>query len=569
MNKTVTINISGIIFHIAEDAYEKLSRYLATIKGYFSDSDGRDEIMSDIESRIAEMLQGKVGPGKQVVLMADVDEVIAIMGKPEEFRTDSDGSSHSTGTEAPREEYRPSGRRRVFRDTDDRVLGGVCSGIGAYFNIDPLWLRIAFAISFFMFGTGLLFYILLWIIIPEAKTTAEKLEMRGERVDVNNISRTVSEEMESVKKRMETFGKQMGSKENRERVRSGIDRLIDFIVSFFTAVAKLIAVFFIIIGAILLMVMLSTLFGINDINIHHRGEHISFSLYEGMNSFFTSSQADLALTGLILLVGIPLIALIYLGIRLLFKVKEGSRIVKFTLLSLWIAGWVLVCIAGVQVSKDFDEKNTSREAYNLPQAPGSTLYLQLKRDKNEELTEAYDSRVMIDDWNIVQVNGKNIVFGYPTVDIVESETDSFEIIIERSAYGATKKESLTRSKSIKYEFSQHDSILEFSPYFLVETDDKFRDQEVKVVVKVPRGKTIHLGKSMDKIIYDIHNVRGTWDGDMVNRRWVMTPSGLDCVDCEGLEDRRHHEHTEHPEPPVPPAPPAPHDHDHDHRGKKR
>lgn len=557
MNKTVTINISGIIFHIAEDAYEKLSRYLATIKGYFSDSDGRDEIMADIEARIAEMLQGKVSPGKQVVLMSDVDEVIAIMGKPEEFRTDSDSSAASAEPEA-KEEHKRTGRRRVFRDTDDRVLGGVCSGIAAYFNIDPLWLRIAFAISFFMFGTGLLFYILLWIIIPEAKTTAEKLEMRGERVDVNNISRTVSEEMENVKKRVHTFGKEMGSKENRERMRTGIDRLIDFIASFFLIIGKIIAVLFIAAGTILLVVMLSTMFGINDINIHHRGEHISFSLYEGMNSFFTSSQADLALTGLILLVGIPLIALIYLGIRLLFKVKEGSRIVKFTLLSLWIAGWVLVCIAGVQVSKDFDEKNTSRETYTLRQATGSTLYVRLRKDENEELTEAYDSRVMIDDWNIVKVDGKNIVFGYPMIDIIESETDSFEIVIEHSAYGATKKESLARSKSIRYEFAQHDSILEFDPYFRIDTDDKFRDQEVKVVLKVPKGKTIHLGKSMEQVIYDIHNVRGTWDSEMVNRRWVMTPSGLDCVDCEGLEDRRHHhEHNEHHDAPVPPAPPAP------------
>jgi phage shock protein PspC (stress-responsive transcriptional regulator) len=151
MNKTVTINISGIIFHIEEDAYDILSKYLSTIKGYFNKSEGRDEIVSDIESRIAEMLQERISPLKQVVLMADVEHVISIMGKPEEFAGEQTDEQEKAGTEAS-DAGQTTGRKRLFRDPDDKMLGGVCAGIGHYFGIEAVWLRLALAISFFVFG---------------------------------------------------------------------------------------------------------------------------------------------------------------------------------------------------------------------------------------------------------------------------------------------------------------------------------------------------------------------------------------------------------------------------------
>lgn len=141
MNKTVTINISGIIFHIEEDAYEKLGTYLKTVRSRFSEEDGRDEIMTDIESRIAEILNERVGPSKQVVLMADVDHVISLMGEPEAI-SDKEGKTETNSEkEDSRNEGREYRRRRLYRDTDDKVIGGVCSGMGYYFDVDPIWFR--------------------------------------------------------------------------------------------------------------------------------------------------------------------------------------------------------------------------------------------------------------------------------------------------------------------------------------------------------------------------------------------------------------------------------------------
>src|SRR3972149_7709199 len=239
MNKTVTINLSGIIFHIEEDAYTKLHSYLTTIKGYFSESEGRDEIMADIENRIAEMLSEKISDRKQVVLMTDVDYVISMMGKPEDFAGDK-----IQGEETKKEQptYSSTGkRRRVFRDTDNKILGGVCSGIGSYFNIDPLWLRLALVASFFAFGTGFLLYIVLWIVIPEAKTSAEKLEMHGEDINVSNIGKKVEEEMKHFGKKVESWGEEVKKTATSSKGRYFVDRFVDFISSVFGAFFKVFA----------------------------------------------------------------------------------------------------------------------------------------------------------------------------------------------------------------------------------------------------------------------------------------------------------------------------------------
>src|ERR1700739_1307377 len=178
MKKTINISLGSIVFHIEEDAPQKLSAYLDAISSSMQGSEGQAEIMGDIEARIAELLQPKVNSFKQVISITDVEEVIGIMGNPEEFATGNAETKKeeplNTG-EKGRYQY---GERRIFRDTDDKVLGGVCSGLAYHFGIDPIWLRLGFGLSIFLGGFGLLLYILMLIIIPKAQTAAEKLEMR-------------------------------------------------------------------------------------------------------------------------------------------------------------------------------------------------------------------------------------------------------------------------------------------------------------------------------------------------------------------------------------------------------
>lgn len=198
MNKTVTVNIGGIVFHIDENAYERFKQYLEAIRSHFTTAEGRDEIMQDIESRIAEMFQDRIKDSKQVITLEDVEEVTIQMGRPEQF---GDEAAHEEQSKSERPEVQEGPvKRRLFRNPDDKLLGGVCSGVANYFDIDAVWVRLAFAFIFFVFGSGFLLYILLWIIVPEAKTTAEKLQMRGEPVTISNIEKNVKEEMEQIRK---------------------------------------------------------------------------------------------------------------------------------------------------------------------------------------------------------------------------------------------------------------------------------------------------------------------------------------------------------------------------------
>ena len=199
MKKTFTINISGIIFHIDEDAYEKLNKYLRTIKRHFSGTDGADEIINDIEMRIAEILQGKLSEKKEVINFTDVEEVISIMGEPSEF-DDTEEEKGESG--APRESETYRYQKRLYRDPENKILGGVSSGLGAYFNIDPVWIRLLFVLLTVFSGIGILIYIVMWIVVPVASSTAERLEMRGEPVNISNIEKSIREEVDHLKSKL-------------------------------------------------------------------------------------------------------------------------------------------------------------------------------------------------------------------------------------------------------------------------------------------------------------------------------------------------------------------------------
>jgi phage shock protein PspC (stress-responsive transcriptional regulator) len=193
MKKTFSVNLGNRVYNIDEDAYQQLKTYLGHIESHFADLQERQDVMNDIELRISELFTEKLGVQKQVITIADVQEVISTMGDPNEIG----GSSESPHKEQD-VNYHTS--RRIYRDPDNRMLGGVCSGLASYVNIDPTIMRLIFVALFLTFGVGFLAYIILWIVVPEAHTTAQKLEMRGEPVNASNIGNFFREEFENVRK---------------------------------------------------------------------------------------------------------------------------------------------------------------------------------------------------------------------------------------------------------------------------------------------------------------------------------------------------------------------------------
>jgi len=194
MKITVSINLGGYSFNIDEDAYSELKRYLKNLEIHFASEESSSEILSDIESRMAELFRARLTGYKQVVTITDVKEVISVMGNPEDI-SDNEGPS-------PKEKFSTPGAHRMYRDPDKRIIGGVCSGMGAYWDIEPWIIRVVFLALAMAGGLGIIVYLILYIVLPEAKTTAQKIEMKGDPVNIHNITESVKKEFDNVRKNM-------------------------------------------------------------------------------------------------------------------------------------------------------------------------------------------------------------------------------------------------------------------------------------------------------------------------------------------------------------------------------
>jgi phage shock protein PspC (stress-responsive transcriptional regulator) len=194
MKITVSINLGGYSFNIDEDAYAELKRYLKNLELHFAGEESSSEILSDIETRMAELFRTKITTYKQVIDIEDVRQAVTVMGTPEDI-SDNEGPS-------ARDKFSSPGYHRMYRDPDHRVIGGVCSGMGAYWDIDPVIVRIIFIALTLAGGLGAMVYLILYIVIPEAKTTAQKIEMKGNPVNIHNIKDSVKKEFDNVRKNM-------------------------------------------------------------------------------------------------------------------------------------------------------------------------------------------------------------------------------------------------------------------------------------------------------------------------------------------------------------------------------
>jgi phage shock protein PspC (stress-responsive transcriptional regulator) len=194
MKITVSVNLGGYSFNIDEDAYSELKRYLKNLEMHFAGEESSSEILSDIEARMAELFRTKLTGYKKVITINDVNEVISIMGNPEDI-SDNEGPS-------PKEKFSTPGAHRMYRDPDKRIIGGVCSGMGVYWRLDPWIIRIIFIAVTMAGGLGVLVYLILYIVLPEAKTTAQKIEMKGDPVNIHNIKESVKKEFDEVRKNM-------------------------------------------------------------------------------------------------------------------------------------------------------------------------------------------------------------------------------------------------------------------------------------------------------------------------------------------------------------------------------
>ena len=522
MNKTVTANISGVVFHIEAQAYDNMNQYLNTIRNYFKDSDGTDEIMDDIEARIAELLKENLVNGKEVITAQHVKSVIEVMGEPEQYMDEDSQETYTSDN--GNSSFSNFKSKRLYRDADDNVIGGVCSGLGYYFGVDRIWFRAAFLIALFGFFSGILLYIILWIIIPDAKTASEKLEMKGEPINVQNIGNTIKDEFDGFKKKVDGDG-QYG-----RRAENAIFRFFEFltkiVVYLFKFIVKFIAVILIIGAVIAIFTFITVMINgpmnmqINDYSIHNQWGSDFAEL------FFTSPMMYVfCVIGLAIVVLIPMLGLLYGGLKILFRIPSSTKAVSISAASLWVLGLILLAISITSMVAQYSNEQRVNETIVLEDFPSDTLNLQSYED-SYSTNQFGNTELYIED-DLIRSNEISI-------DVIKTSRANIELKVVKRSNGNNRREAGQNAEHIFMTYEVDNNNLKVSQFISFPKEDRFRRQRIQMSIALPEGKSIYLEPSSREIIYDIENVTNTYDGNMMGHTWLMTRNGLECTDCEWL-----------------------------------
>lgn len=484
MKKIININLAGRLIAIEDSAYEVLRQYLESLARYFSREEGGDEIVSDIESRIAEIFLDKLKT-THCITDEDVLAVKASMGTPEQFdEVEEGGKQKQSANDAAYDTIRP--RKRLFRDPDSKVLGGVCGGLGAYLNVDPIVFRIIFALlAIGGFGTGILAYFILWVATPEANTSAEKLQMRGEKVDINNIRAAVQDEINAAKGQFKNLGNDIKnfSQGRGRQVGSDLERAFRNI---FEALGKVLllltkGIFYFLAVVIFLLLIALGIFVTAS----------SAALFPLKNLLLAGAWQNLMLWGtILLLIGIPIVALIIFFVRKATGIKEANRYVGYSLSLLWFAGLICAISLFASIGKDFTAGTVVKEKFALVQPSAGTLVIKQAED--------YAGIDDIDFFGLaIRAAEDTVIINTSKVKVEKSSSDSFEVVVERYAYGRRVAQARALAGQIEYKLVQDGGTLYIPSGVSIPADSKFRGQHVVVIVKVPANKKVMMDRNIE------------------------------------------------------------------------
>ena len=514
MKKTLIINIGNSIIHIEEDAYELLTTYLNEIKQHFATTVDNFEIITDIENRIAEMFAELLEAAKkQVIEIADVQGVIAQMGRVEDFQSDDENENDQLNDHA----YMAS--KKLYRDTDDGVIAGVCAGLGHYLNIESRWIRLAIFLSIFLGGIGILAYIVLWIVIPRAISRSERMEMKGEANNLYGYNRSFEEELAALKNSANEHFKPFVQHSS-----NFFGELGKVIASIVKLVGKIIAAAFILIGfgfMVTLLIALAASFGFWESNAF---EHFPFSV---INEEF---RVEILLAAFVVLF-IPILALVLFALRVAFNRLAISKTLSLTLLVIWLFGVGCSVYFIAKITSEFKEHAELIKTDELRSY--STYVVEVDRSM------AFSKQDSID-YNITNLNNGFVINDDDDDDHPFREPRSVRIAIEKSENGKTSmmqtfesqgksfKVALENVKNINYKFTQQDSLLKLSPRLTLKNETAWRNQEVFLSLKVPVGTHLLINDNMYSHLQFYNYYCNVDDNSGRYREWVMTEDGLKC-----------------------------------------
>ncbi|MDT7832931.1 PspC domain-containing protein [Flavobacteriaceae bacterium S356] len=535
MNKTININLGGYFFHIDELAYQKLRRYLDAIaKSLSDDPQGKNEIIADIEMRISELLSEKIADARQVVNEQDISDIIKIMGEPEDYAETEEGYTE-TGSSYQRKQ---SSSKKLYRDGDDKFIGGVAAGIAHYFDVDVIWIRLAFILFFIGGGFSFLLYIILWILLPEAKTTAEKLQMEGAPVNIDNIEKKIRKEFSSMTDSIKDGASEVtkkvneGFKKNSGKAKSGFQEFLDtlgnIIVAFFKIIGKFIGVILIIVSASVLISFIIGIFSIGSLEIIGFEEE-----YLQMPPFLHNSILPDWLLALciFILAGFPFLILFVLGLRILSSnVRQFSKTTSLSLFGIWVIALLMIIFTGIEHGTSYAVAGNKIETKSLEIQPKDTIKLSVINDDSllyqSRLRRTYRTEEVYDD-GVLKSYSNNI-----KIDVERSNSDDYSVKIRKTSRGRNRGNANKTAGEIEYYFKIDENKLILNGYFLSNIKNMYKEEKIYITLYIPENSTIYFDTTTMSFLNDVQNTDDIYDNDMVAHYFLMTEKGLDCTDCE-------------------------------------
>jgi len=486
MKKTVSINLNSFIFNIDEDAYQAMQEYLTQLGNHFARQAEGNEIIKDIEARIAEIFSSKIKPGKEVINLEDVMEVISILGKVEDITGDE------TEPEAEARE------KKLYRNPENAKLAGICSGLAEYTGISVITWRIIFLILLFAGQIGLIAYLILWLAVPEAKTTAQKIEMKGGKINLSTIEKRVKEEFEGIKNNF--------NEENRGTFKNFFEQIGRGFVSMAQVIGnvfgKSLGILFLLLGATLLTALTIGLLHVNQHELVYSGEIIHMVWLPGLLELITSPQLAWFLSFCILILFvIPIFVLIHWGISLFFGISTARIITKF-LSAAWSLAFFLALGSIIYIALDFQSVEDDTQVTTLqPDSTGAYHigFSQEFKDFNyrdgEKINDLDDLDRFLNQHFLL--HDKDSLQSFVDIDIERTSDTIAHAEIRKIARGSDFTDAEKSLENIHYAIRQDSGRVSFSPYFTVQ-GRKYRGQQVKLTLSIPESSQIFLDSRLEE-----------------------------------------------------------------------
>ncbi|MDZ7878072.1 MAG: PspC domain-containing protein [Saprospiraceae bacterium] len=538
MNKVFNINLGGQPLTIDEDAYRILENYLQSLHNHFRKSEGYEEIMSDIEARLGELVREGMGK-RAIVMIQDVKNTVSIMGKPEEFGAEPMDETQKTSKNAQNAQNTEGGQsaaksakkppiqtgKHLFRDEETKVLGGVCSGLAAYFGIEEIiWVRLAVLILGSS-GVGFFFYILMWIIVPAAKTTADRLAMRGEPIDVNSIAKSIETGFEDLSKKVNDFGQDTEAHTRfGKQFSNGINAVgigIGSVLKNLGGVAKFLAA----------MISIVIIVGIV---ISWIAAAVGLTWAAPVASYLTdeSWEAGLAVVSGFIFIAVPTLALVFFVRRLLFK-RGVHDAVHFVIWTIWAINSITMAYLGANFGKNFTYSVDKTQTYNLSNVVDTLNIAVMGNPKNNINTQ----------FGSLRVSEEFLLSEDVTLFIHPSTGTEFELSQVTKSEGRTTEEAKTLLSRMNYTPSVSGNKLTVPAEFVIPKGSKWRGQVIDMTLKVPIGKVFRMTEAEIDAwrVIDIDEAEGERQHSCYGERiqtWRMTEEGAVCINAEKNKKRK-------------------------------